>query len=375
MNKLRTQRLSRKGVLVVLFAIVLPVMLIILGFTIDYANIQRARNEIRVVADLAAKAAAAKLSETHDPDQAIVMAKAVASANYVCGHPMQLETSDIIFGHATRMPDGRVDFAAGAPPFNGVQVFADRMEEDGEGINLFFGSLYGRENISLAQSATASFQDVDIILVLDRSGSMKWKTSGTTSPEERTALQCQIPNSESRWNSLDEAVTIFLTTLQQSPVQERVGLVTFSSDFTDFCGSTTIQESTLDQSLTSNLGAVYSAMNNFKVTVWGGGTNIYAGLHQARLHMQANQTPGAEHVIVLLTDGVYNVGDAPFDEATACKNAGFTLHTVTFSDDANQDDMLTTAINGGGNHHHASTEEELKRVFEAIAGSFAILTQ
>lgn len=371
----RSRKLNRKGVLVVVFAIVLPVMLIILGFTIDYANIQRVRNEIRVVADLSAKAAAAKLSQTHDPDQAIVAAKAVASANFVCGNPLQLDTSDITFGHATRMPDGSIDFSANVPPFNGVQISAERMADEGRGINLFFGSLYGREEISLAQTATAAFQDVDILLVLDRSGSMKWKTTGDTTPTEQTTLQCLIPNAESRWHSLDEAVTIFLNTLQASPVLERVGLVTFSSDFTDFCGTTTIQESTLDQALTSNQNAVRSAMSNYKVSVWGGATNIFAGLHQARLHMEANKTPGAEHVIVLLTDGVYNVGPAPFDEATACKNAGFTLHTITFSDDANQDDMLTTALNGGGNHHHASTEEELKRVFETIAGSFAILTE
>lgn len=375
MNRFRICRPTRKGVLVVLFAIVLPVLIVILGFTIDYANIQRVRNEIRVIADLSAKAAAAKLSETHDPDQAIFAAKMVASSNYVGGNPLNLESSDIIFGHATRNSNGVVEFAAGAAPFNGVQISAERMAAEGQGVNLFFGSFYGREEISLAQSATASFQDVDIILVLDRSGSMKWKTTGVTTTAERTSLQCQLPNDASRWCSLDEAVTIFLNTLQESPVQERVGLATFSSNFTDFCGTTTIQESTLDHSLTTNVAGVSNAMSTYKNTIWGGGTNIFAGLHTARQHMATHQTPGAEHVIILLTDGVYNVGPAPFDEATACKNAGITLHTITFSDDANQADMITTAQNGGGNHHHASTEAELKRVFEKIAGSFAILTQ
>ena len=76
---------KRKGTLVVLFALVLPVLMVILGFTVDYANIQRVRNEIRAVADLAAKAAAAKLAATQDTDQAIAAAQAVASANFVNG--------------------------------------------------------------------------------------------------------------------------------------------------------------------------------------------------------------------------------------------------------------------------------------------------
>lgn len=366
---------SRKGVLVVLFAIVLPVMIVILGFTIDYANIQRVRNEIRVVADLAAKAATAKLAETQDPDQAVIAAQQVASANYVGGEPMELDPSDILFGHSIQTAGGSFNFHEGLNPFNSVKINANRSASQGKGVNLFFGSLYGRDEISLEQTATAAFRNVDIMLVLDRSGSMKWKTVGNMTPEELADIACKKPNPNSRWSSLNDAIGVFLTTLENSPIQEKVGLATFASDYSGYCGGKTTYKSTLDQSMTASMPLIQQAMDHYNKEVWDGGTNIHAGLHEGRLHLQANKTPGAEHFIIVLTDGVYNDGPAPFDEATLCQEAGITVHTITFSDQANQQDMITTAKNGGGTHHHADSEDELKRVFEKIAGTFAILTQ
>jgi Flp pilus assembly protein TadG len=366
---------SRKGVLVVLFALLLPVLLVILGFTIDYANIQRVRNEIRAIADLAAKAAAAKLAGTQDPAQALAAAQSVASANLVNGQPLTLSTDDVVFGHSVRQGDGSFDFAANSLPFNSVQVNAARNVSEGQGVNLFFGGLYGKDNISIAQSAVAAYQDVDIVLVLDRSGSMRWKTVGNMSPTELADVKCKKPNPQSRWRSLDDAINVFVTTLQNSAVRERVGMATFSSNYSGYCDGITTTESTLDQPMNYNLNLIRQAMDHYNDTVWDGATNIFAGLHEGRLHLEANKTVGAKHVIVLLTDGVFNTGPAPFDEAALCKAAGITLHTITFSDQANQTDMITVAENGGGLHYHADTEAELKRAFEQIAGSFAILTQ
>ena len=54
----------RKGAIVVLFAILLPVQMIFLGFCIDFANMHRVRNEARVIADLSSKAAADALARS-----------------------------------------------------------------------------------------------------------------------------------------------------------------------------------------------------------------------------------------------------------------------------------------------------------------------
>lgn len=358
-----------------MFALILPAMMIILGFTIDYANIQRVRTELRVVADMSAKCAASNLAQNNDPDQAISAAQQVASANLVGGQPYSLNASDIVFGRSVQQFDGSYAFTEGALPFDSVRVNANRSENRGDGVNLFFGWLYGRDEISLAQSATAGFQHVDIVLVLDRSGSMKWKTVGNMTPAEFEDIRCKKPNAQSRWKSLDDAIQVFLNTLKRTPVQEKIGMVTFASDYSAYCGGITTYKSSLDQALTTDMTKIEAAMDRYNTTIWDGGTNIFAGLNEARLHIEANRTANAEQYIVVLTDGGYNDGGPPFDEATRCRAAGITVHTITFSDQANQQDMKQTATNGGGQHYHAVNEEELTRVFEQIAGSFAILTQ
>lgn len=373
--KIGSARRSRNGVMVVLFALILPAFVLILGFAVDYANIQRIRTELRVIADLAAKTAASNLAQNSDPDLAVFAAQQVANANFVGGKPFLLDASDVVVGSSVQQPDGSFLFSEGTQPFNSVQVNANRSASRGDGVALFFGLLYGRDNISLAQTAAASFRNVDIMLVLDRSGSMKWKSVGNMTPAELEDIRCKKPNTLSRWYALDNAIQVFLNTLEKSPIQEKVGMATFASDYSAYCGGITTYKSSLDQALTSDLTKIQTAMSQYNTTIWDGGTNIFAGLNEGRVHIQSNRTPNAEQVIIVLTDGGYNDGGPPFDEATLCKLAGITVHTITFSDQANQQDMITTATNGGGQHYHADNEEELTRVFEQIAGSFAILTK
>ena len=92
---------KRKGAIVVLFAILLPVLMIFLGFTIDFANMHRVRNEARVIADLSSKAAADALARSGgDETLAIQTAQAVAASNSIGGMLHSLDPSEIIFGRA-----------------------------------------------------------------------------------------------------------------------------------------------------------------------------------------------------------------------------------------------------------------------------------
>jgi len=87
---------KRKGAIVVLFAILLPVQMIFLGFTIDFANMHRVRNEARVIADLSSKAAADALARSGgDEDLAIATAQAVAASNTIGGVLHSLDPSEI----------------------------------------------------------------------------------------------------------------------------------------------------------------------------------------------------------------------------------------------------------------------------------------
>ena len=372
---LRVRKSNRDGAMVVLFALLLPILIVILGFTIDYANMQRVRNEIQVVADLSAKAAADTLASTGDIAAARSAAKRIGSLNHVGGDALTIDDNQIVFGRAVPDSNGRYAFTEGATPFNSVKVFAERMEGSANGpLDLMFGRFYGRPSLEIQKSATASFVNVEVCLVIDRSGSMKRPTQKPEGEDLETNTTCKLPNNGSRWVSVSNAIDIFLGELDATAVQEKVALVTFASNCTD-CNGITISESTLDVPLTVNLTAVRNQMDNLSNSIWFGNTNVTSGLFLGRTHMNSASDPSAERVIILLTDGKYNEGGSPMAEASSAAASGFTVHTITFSDEANQGDMVALAAAGNGIHHHADTDHELREIFRRLANTFTVITE
>jgi hypothetical protein len=181
-----------------------------------------------------------------------------------------------------------------------------------------------------------------------------------------------VPQSDSRWVALDAAVDIFFDELNSTPVPEKVAVVTFASNDFNPCGESNTTAS-VDQPLTTDLTACESALGYYLTNLWNGNTNIDRGLQEARLHLENNGNPNSDQIIILLTDGVYT-GSPPFDEATACADAGIRVYAITFSDDANQADMIVVAENGEGEHYHAPDSATLQTIFRRLAGSFTLLT-
>ena len=368
----------RKGAIVVLFAILLPVQMIFLGFCIDFANMHRVRNEARVIADLSSKAAADALARSGgDETLAIATAQAVAASNTIGGDFHSLDPSEIVFGRAQEQADGRFEFTQGATPPNSVRVFANRTDDHPNGpVGLFFGNFYGRSEFPFTQTATSSFRDVELCLVLDRSVSMKYNVNGSNTAAERKSFRCQTPRPVSRWVALDNAVDIFLNELDATPVRERVGLVTFASDTGANCTpGVTFEASTLDQPLTDNTAAIRAVMGGYSNSVWFGSTDITAGIIEATDHMLAASSPARERFIVVLTDGVHRRASEPSDAAADANQQGIIVHTITFSSEADIADMQLTAQKGGGEHWHANTAEELELIFRRLAGTIAIITE
>lgn len=378
---MRLRHKNREGAIIVLFAILLPILLVILGFSVDYAYMQKTRNETRVIADIGAKAAADTLARTGgDVDAAIAAAKFIGQNNFVAGSPLTLTNDQIVFGRATREDDGNYTINDWQTPFNSVTVSAERTKDSVEGPgDLFFGQLYGSPTFETVAQASSSFRDVEIILVLDRSGSMKFELLDELSAAEKREVICQLPTATSRWATLDSAVKAFLRELDSSPVKERVGLVTFASDATRTCneGDITVTKSSLDVPLSTDLDLVRQEMDNRKRTVWFGATNIRAGIEEARLHFESSGSPEVDKIIVCLTDGLHNQGEGPLGQALLCAEAGITIHTITLGDGATQgqDAMLAIADATGGAQSHAPDAKTLENIFTRLAGSFAILTK
>ena len=383
MNKIQNQKVTffekRKGAIAVLFAVILPVQLVILGFCIDFANMQRVRNEGRVIADLASKAAADALARSGgDTDLAIQTAQDVAAANTIGNTFHTLEPSEIIFGRGQTQADGSVEFQPGTTPFNSVRVNAIRTDANPNGpVPLFFGAFYGQPEFSFLQTATSSFRDVELCLVLDRSVSMKFEIARTAGGPTNRQLRCILPGANSRWAGLDSAVRLFLDELDASPARERIGMVTFASDASDGCGGgRVLTASRLDQPISESTDAIRNALDTYNNSIWFGSTDITAGINEARQHMLVSANPLRDRVIVVLTDGTHRFNaQQPPEAAAECLREGIIVHTITFSDEADLAGMQETALRGGGTHQHAANVADLTESFRRLAGSLSIITE
>ncbi len=369
----RTQR--RRGAMIIMVALLLPVLLILVGFSVDLAHMQRVRTEMRCVADLSARAAAGELSRTEDMALARAAAKDVANQNLVAGVPLTLRDQDIVFGHSQRQTSGEWTFQAGGTPFNSIRVIVSRTNASADGsVGLFFGHFYNRDAFEPELSATCSFLDVDICLVLDRSSSMKLYNSDTAGFMSTSDSRfCEAPHAESRWVALENAVGLFVNHLTSTQADERVALVTFASNYTSHCGETS-SEASIDQPLNSDLSLVNAAMSARTSSVWNGATNVYAGINLGRTVLNGSGSQISSKVMIVLTDGVYT-GSDPVPQALLAGEEDITVHTITFSDGADQTSMQNVAVAGHGNHYHAPDADALNDVFTKIAGSLAVLTQ
>ena len=371
----------RRGAMLPLIAVLLPVMLIFLGFAVDLAYMQTTRMELQAAADSAARAGATRLSQNDDDvNDARNFAIQIARQNTVAGAPLNLRASEVEVGRSVRNANGKWVFTNNGRPANAVRVSAERTRASSGGVvPLFFGALIGTPSFQPVQKATASFLNVDICLVLDRSSSMKKGLDEDGNMNTSDPRCCRPPDSRSRWMVLDGAVRVFIEELADSDADERVALATYSSDLSGMrpplCGASS-QPSTLDRRLDSDLARITREIDRLSTSVWNGNTYIESGMRRglAALLDERYSRAGAEKTMIVLTDGNENVGSA-MNAARDCSAAGIIVHTITFSNSANQLTMRDVADACGGQHFHATTAASLRRVFRDLAAQTAQLTE
>ena len=223
--------------------------------------------------------------------------------------------------------------------------------------------------------------DRDVCLVVDRSSSMKLyvtDTAGTMGSGD--ARFCQAPHGvfdetqpTSRWAALDDAVDVFTATLATTPPVEHVGLVSYGSSGT-WCNVSN-NATDVDHALTGDLTQISGAMDVISGKVFNGGTRIGEGIDRGVTVLTdvATARPFADKTLVVMTDGHQTAGRSPVDAATAAAALKITVHTITFGNGANQNQMEQVAAAGGGEHFHAADEAELQNVFREIALSLPVL--
>lgn len=383
----------RRGAMLVLIAITIILLLIAVAFSVDVAFMQLTRTELRTSTDAAARAAIEALSREQNVAAARLAARTAAAANPVANDPLLLDDADIVFGRSSEGMGGVFDWIPGQQPFNSVRITGRRTADSPSGsVGLLFSGVLGQTTFVPTQVARAVNLDRDICLVIDRSGSMNQDVIGTGSPGGNW---CNGPHPTlSRWGALRRSITIFLATLNTTDLDELVGMATYSSDG-NLCG-VPIPASRVDSELASNYSLIEAAMINYSATTAPstpplnnnrvrGRTNIAAGLAEGVgiVTNPATRRPFAEQTLIVLTDGIANEpGNSEASGAAAVVQAArdakaanplLIIHTITFSDSANQVTMQDVARVGGGDHFHAPTAARLEEIFREIALTLPVI--
>lgn len=325
--------------MLVLICTMMIIFMVFVAFAVDIAHMHLAKAELRSATDAAAKAAAQELSRTQNLASAVRVGSEVASANRVNNTPLGLSNSDFAFGRSVESGvDGRFVFTQARTPINSVRVVGSRSTGSRSGaVPLFFGNILGVPFFEPESTATATFVDRDVVLVVDRSGSMIG----------------------SKFAELRSAIALFVATLAETPVDEFVGLASYSTF------------ATTDVPLTADHARITNAFATMPVI---GFTSISSGIEAGETILRTGRSREfVERTMILMTDGNHNVGIEPRVPAARVAADGVVIHTITFGFDADISRMREVATIGRGRHFHANNGAELQRIYREIALSLSTM--
>src|SRR6185295_13689964 len=141
---MKVRQNSRRGAMMVLIAVCLPLCIIMAAFAINVAWMQLVRTELRTSTDAAARAGAKQLSLAQSTTVARTAAKDAAKRNFVAGGSLLLADSDIEFGNSSQPTNiSRFVFTTGGKTPNAVRVNGQRTKGSLSGpVNMFMANVF-----------------------------------------------------------------------------------------------------------------------------------------------------------------------------------------------------------------------------------------
>jgi hypothetical protein len=283
MPKNRENKQGEKGISLIFTAMTLVFVVPLVGLAVDGGILYTVKAKLQTAVDAGALAGARTLSRGNDSTTQANNAISVAE-EYVL----------------LNFPNGYFNIAA--PVFTANQVTADTTSVNHQRTvsvtasvtaPLYFLRYLGNNSTTVSATATAVRRDVNVVFVMDRSGSLT--ITGSCTPLEADA--------ENFVNHFSDGT-------------DNVGLVTFgTSSQPDFPIANNFQTS-------SNPQPIDTILNETDCT---GGTNTAQGLSQAYQQLTTLNQPSALNVILLFTDGYANTftatfAHANFQSSSSCSN-------------------------------------------------------
>ena len=264
---------------------------------------------------------------------------------------------------APRWPS-RYTFTPGGGQYNSLQVTGQRNSGAIDGkLKVLEPGLVSSKQFNTQQMAQATEGDIDIVLVVDRSGSMAYSATETTDPALRDRQppparmdlgQPCPPNA--RWRDLVAGAQVFVDDLTNSASQEMLALVTYNDSVS------------IDCPISLNYSGIMPALDvytqSFPIGSTATGDGIMTGINA---FADPNARPWAAKVMLVMTDGLTNTGADPKWAAQQAANQKIMIFTITYSDEADQATMAQVAAIGAGVHYHATNAADLTTVFNTIA--------
>ncbi|QEG00297.1 von Willebrand factor type A domain protein [Stieleria maiorica] len=341
-----------------MLAVLMPVMIAVAAFAINVAHMEMARTELQISMDVATRAAGRVLAVTGDQQQAVQIAEQLLNANPYANQTLALSEAEITFGVSTRLSEvERYDFGMGNNP-NAVKIESNGTNH----VPTLFPSMGVPIQIRPIKTSIATKVELDIALVIDRSGSMAYSTSeeadgsGPDAADDDWEWGDPVPPN-SRWLDTVAAVDTFLQVMEQSHHDERVTLTTYAS------------KAHVDLDLTNDYNAVRHVLDGYSAAFGGGGTNTGEGITKgsAAVQKKNHARPWAAKVLIVMSDGLSTTGTEPVSAAQMAAEDQVMVYSVSFSDEADTVTMGEIAEAGSGKHYHATDGTQLIQVFEDIA--------
>jgi len=212
----------------------------------------------------------------------------------------------------------------------------------------------------IPQAVNVTRPPLDVVFVVDESGSMSWGAGGGQAKDE----------------AVRESMQKFTTYLD--PTMDRVALSVFNDDYAN---KGAIYR-TDGQMITSDFAA-FNSSTVYK-TKADGGTHSAGGMKKAASLLDLRSNASRDTIVVMLTDGkndddewwhiggdsYYGSNAASIELADRMNRTGTVTYTIGFDDDEDSVDkgfLQDTAAAGGGEYYFAEDSEALEEVFSAIA--------